>query len=696
MSLPRFGFIGAGNMGGALMQGVLAAGWSPDRLAYLELPGRQHELLDAAGVERMGSLAALIDGCEILVLAVKPQLSGPVLQAIDAEGGARRLLLSIAAGLDCQFLSEQAGGARVIRAMPNTPVAVGEGLTGLYAPDHVTADERSAVTAFFGAVGQVVQLVSEDQMDGLTAMSGSGPAYVFRLVEALDEAVASQGFTGADGRLLVRQTLRGALALLEDSEEAPGTLRQKVTSPAGTTEAGLLRLEQADPDALFKGVLKAAADRSRALREPEPAPGALAQQQAIEAHVNDLLMRARPAAQAAARLSSKDKAQAIEAAAQALEADRDVILAANRRDIEIGEASGLSAALMDRLSLEGGRLDGVIADLRAVGQLPDPAGAVLEERSLRQGLKLQKVAVPIGTLAVIYESRPNVTVDAAGLAIRSGNAVILRGGKEAMHSSAALVTAIRRGLETAGFQADMVQLVREQSRALVPLLLEREGELDLVVPRGGHGLIRAVVETSRVPVIKHDKGVCTLYVHHDANLDMALDIALNGKVQRPGVCNAIENLLVHEDLAADFLPRLSQAMTKAGVELRTEAQTQALMPGARLAGADEWQTEYLDLILAVKVVGDLEQAIDFIDTHGSQHSDAIVTEDPRAAEQFLRQVDSAAVYHNASTRFTDGAMFGLGAEVGISTNRLHARGPMGLAELCTYKYRIHGTGQIRE
>lgn len=697
MATGRVGFIGVGNMGGAIASGLLSAGWKAERLAYTELPGRHSEALDAAGVQRFAAVADLVAACEIIVLAVKPQVSAPVLSELSGCWQPDRLLLSIIAGLETTLLEASLGaGAAVIRAMPNTPVSVALGTTGIVSGAHATEAQGLAAAEIFQALGRVVVLSEEAQMDGLTAISGSGPAYLFRLVEAFEAAARAQGFPAEESRTLVAQTLRGALELLEVSGEEPGELRRRVTSPQGTTEAGLLALEAADPDRLFGAVVKAAADRSRELKAPNPVPGALARRQAIEQHVDELLRQARPAAQAAAAMTSADKARAIEAAAQALDGAQDEILKANQLDLDAGKRNGLSAALMDRLSLGEGRLNGVIADLRAVGGLPDPVGQVLDERTISQGLQLQKVAVPIGTLAVIYESRPNVTADAAGLAIRSGNAVILRGGKEAQQSSRALVKAIRAGLAQAGFQQDIVQLVEEQDRALVPLLLAREGELDLVVPRGGPGLIRAVVEQSRVPVVKHDKGVCSIYLHHDADLDMGLDIALNAKVQRPGVCNAMENLLVHRDLAPVFLPRLARAMTEAGVELRTEAESLSLLPGAKLAEEGEWQREYLDLILAVKVVEDLEEAIGFIAEHGSQHSDAIITDDGAAAEAFLARVDSAAVYHNASTRFTDGAMFGLGAEVGISTNRLHARGPMGLSELCTYKYVVRGQGQVRE
>jgi glutamate-5-semialdehyde dehydrogenase len=417
---------------------------------------------------------------------------------------------------------------------------------------------------------------------------------------------------------------------------------------------------------------------------------------ALADHVADLCARARPAARVAATLSESRRREALLAAADAIAADAVAIQAANARDLEQAKTDGLSPALVDRLRLDGRRLDAVIADLRAVASLPDPVGRVLDRFTIAEGVRAEKVAVPIGVVAIIFESRPNVTVDAASLCLRSGNACILRGGKEAVHSNRALAAAFRRGLERVGVAADVVQLVQEQDRRLIELLLSRDDAIDLVVPRGGEALISAVVACSKVPVIKHDKGVCSLYVHRDADLAMALALTVNAKCQKPGVCNAIENLLVDRAVAREFLPRLAAEMAARGVELRGDTEAVALMPGAKPASDTDWSTEYLALILAVKVVDDLDEAIAFTNGFGSHHSDTIVTRDGRAAERYLAEVDSACVYHNASTRFTDGGQFGFGAEVGISTNRVHARGPMGLAELCTYKYVLRGEGQVRK
>ena len=416
----------------------------------------------------------------------------------------------------------------------------------------------------------------------------------------------------------------------------------------------------------------------------------------LVSHVDDLCRRARPAAAAVAVLPDAVRRAALCAAADALLAQGDAIRTANARDLEQARADGLSAAMIERLRLDGTRLDSVVADLRSVAALPDPVGAILAEFTIAEGVRTQKVAVPIGVVVCIFESRPNVTVDVAGLCLRAGNACVLRGGKEAVHSNRALAQAFRAGLAAAGVPVDAVQLVQDQDRALIPLLLAREPDLDLVIPRGGEALIQAVVACSKVPVVKHDKGVCSVFVHAAADLAMAERIVLNGKVQRPGFCNAIENLLIDRAIAAVALPRLGAALMAAGVELRGDAEALTHLPaGATLAVEADWEAEYLALILAVKVVDGLSEAIAFTQQYGSHHSDTIVTQDVVAAERYLREVDSACVYHNASTRFTDGNQFGFGAEVGISTNRVHARGPMGIAELCTYKYVCRGAGQVR-
>ncbi len=406
--------------------------------------------------------------------------------------------------------------------------------------------------------------------------------------------------------------------------------------------------------------------------------------------------QARAAAHALARMSSDEKNAVLHAMADEIVARRAELQAENEKDLVAGKKAGLSAAMLDRLALTDSRIDGMAQGLRDVAALPDPVGEDLKSWVRPNGLHIQKIRVPIGVIGIIYESRPNVTADAAGLCFKTSNAVILRGGKEALHSNQAIAVALQAGGEKAGMPANAVQLVPTTDREAVRYLVQMTGYLDLVIPRGGESLIHAVAEMSHVPVIKHYKGVCHTYVDESADLAQALEISVNAKCQRPGVCNAMETLVVHQGVAAQFLPDLAARMVAEGVELRGDEGARAVVPEMKEATESDWGEEYLDLILAVRVVPGLNAAVDHINQYGSQHSDAIVAESKEAQAAFTRQVDSATVYVNASTRFTDGGEFGMGAEIGISTDKLHARGPMGLEELTTYKYVILGEGQIRE
>jgi len=416
----------------------------------------------------------------------------------------------------------------------------------------------------------------------------------------------------------------------------------------------------------------------------------------IEKTVVDLCRAARRAARSVAVAETAVKNQALEAAARRLRERADDVLAANRRDLSAGAEAGLSAALLDRLTLDEARLRAVAAGLEQIAALPDPVGDTIARWRRPNGLEITQVRIPLGVVGVIYEARPNVTADAAGLCLKAGNTVVLKGGKEAFHSNTAIARCLSDGIAAAGLPAASVQLVPTTERAAVAVLLRQSESIDVIIPRGGPSLIEAITRESTIPVVQHYAGICHVYVDTDADLDMARRIAVNAKVQRPGVCNAMETLLVHQDVAPAFLPVVARELRAAGVELRGCPRTQALVAEASAASEEDWRTEYLDLILSIKVVDSLDAAIDFINTYGTGHSDAIVTDGYASARRFLAAVDSAAVYVNASTRFTDGFEFGFGAEVGISTNRLHARGPMGLRELTTYKYAILGAGQIRE
>ena len=390
------------------------------------------------------------------------------------------------------------------------------------------------------------------------------------------------------------------------------------------------------------------------------------------------------------------KNAALEAIASALEARREEILAANQEDMTAAKAAGMRPSLQDRLALDGSRIAGIVDGVRQVAALPDPIGEITKMSTRPNGLVIGKRRVPLGVIGIIYEARPNVTVDAAALCLKSGNAVILRGGKEAFHSNQAFVSIMRDALESAGLPRDCVALVTDTTRQSAAELMNLTEYLDVLIPRGGAGLIKNVVENAKVPVIQTGVGVCHVYVHGEADLDMAARIIHNAKTSRPSVCNAAECLLVDRAVARDFLPMAWQLLQTKNVELRGCPETRAILGDFVVPASEEdWDTEFGDYILAVKVVGGFDEAVEFIHAHGTGHSEAIVTNNYFAAQQFLDQVDAAAVYVNASTRFTDGNEFGLGAEIGISTQKMHARGPMGLEELTSCKYVIYGEGQVR-
>ncbi len=417
--------------------------------------------------------------------------------------------------------------------------------------------------------------------------------------------------------------------------------------------------------------------------------------QDVGAYCLELGRRAREASRSLATAIGARKNGWLLRSAEALQQRADEILQANALDLATVTERGLTTSQVDRLRLTPERIAAAAAGLREVAALPDPIGRVLDSSVRPNGLQVHKVGVPLGVVFFIYESRPNVTVDAAALAVKSGNAIILRGGSEAWHSNTALHGILRAGLAEAGLPEDAVQLVATTDREAVGRLLRLAEFIDLVIPRGGEGLIRRVAAEAAMPVLKHYQGNCHVYVDRAADLGMAERILLNAKCQRPGVCNAAESLLVHHDVAADFLTRLAPRLRQRGVEVRGCAETRRWMPEARPATEDDYATEFLDLILSVKVVADLEEAIDHINRYGSKHTDAIITSDLTAARRFTAAVDTSAVLVNASTRFNDGYELGLGAEIGISTDKFHARGPCGLVELTSYKYVIYGDGQVR-
>lgn len=406
--------------------------------------------------------------------------------------------------------------------------------------------------------------------------------------------------------------------------------------------------------------------------------------------------RAKNAALSLGVLGTAEKNRALFAMADALTVNAKSILKANEEDLSAARENGMAKHMLDRLALSKARIEGMAAGLRQVAALDDPIGETVEMKRRPNGLVIGKTRVPLGVIAIIYEARPNVTVDAAALTLKSGNAVILRGGREALRSNTALVEILRAAVESVGITPDAVQLVGDPSRETARELMRLNGYVDVLIPRGGAGLIRSVVENATVPVIETGTGNCHVYVDDGADLAMGVDIIYNAKTSRPSVCNAVETLLVAESVAAEFLPLAKKRLDEKEVELRGCERTAAILPGIKLALEEDYYTEYNDYILAVKVVSGLDEAIEHINRYGSGHSEAIVTRDYVRAQAFLRRVDAAAVYVNASTRFTDGFEFGLGAEIGISTQKMHARGPMGLRELTSVKYVVYGEGQIRE
>ena len=416
---------------------------------------------------------------------------------------------------------------------------------------------------------------------------------------------------------------------------------------------------------------------------------------AIKQQITEMAVQARRAAREMAALSTDVKNRLLLAMADGLLAKADFIKQENQKDLEAGRAKGLSAAMLDRLELSDKVIDAMVGGLHEVAVLPDPVGEVAEMAKRPNGIMVGKMRIPLGVIGIIYESRPNVTVDAAALCIKAGNGVFLRGGSEAIHSNLALAKVLQEVMAAADIDPAAVQVVPVTDREAINVMLTLEEYVDLIIPRGGEGLIRFVSENSRIPVLKHYKGVCHLFVDDSAEQQMAVDLIMNSKTQRPGVCNALETLLVHRNIADSFLPVVAKALTEVGVELRGCEETCRILSGTKPARNDDWGKEFLDLILAVRVVDDLDGAMDHIVEYGSQHTEVIVTESYRNSQRFLKEVDASAVMINASTRFNDGGQFGLGAEIGISTTKLHAYGPMGLKELTALKYIVYGEGQVR-
>ncbi len=407
-----------------------------------------------------------------------------------------------------------------------------------------------------------------------------------------------------------------------------------------------------------------------------------------------LCRKASQASRALANASGPQRNELLEEIALGLEKSKDQLVAANQLDLVAAQENGLSVAMIDRLALNEARISKMIQGARDVALLPDPVGEVTREWELYNGIQMKKIRVPIGVIGIIYESRPNVTVDAGVLCLKTGNVPVLRGGKEAFESNRALISVMQAAAVKVGLPAEVVSFIPTTDRDAIPAMCRMDEYIDLMIPRGGHGLIKTVVEHARMPVIKHFHGVCHVYVHEDADIEMARDIVINSKCQRPGVCNALETLLVNAAIAPRFIPEILQTLRERGVEVRADTRT-SVIAGESFPEPDGWDVEYLDLILAIRIVDHMSEAINHIEDHGSHHTETIVTSSEVIADEFLSRIDSAAVFWNAATRFSDGGQFGFGAEIGISTDKIHARGPMGLEELTIYKYVGRGNGQTR-
>jgi glutamate-5-semialdehyde dehydrogenase len=414
----------------------------------------------------------------------------------------------------------------------------------------------------------------------------------------------------------------------------------------------------------------------------------------LQSEIENICRGARRASNVLLSTSTEERNHLLETIATCLEARKESIQEANRLDCEAGEKNGLTPALLDRLDLNDRRFTNMVQGLRDVIALADPVGEVIRTWTMYNGIEMQKVRTPIGVIGIIYESRPNVTIDAGGLCLKTGNVPVLRGGKEAFRTNQILIEAMQEAARECGLPPEVASFITTTEREAIPIMCQQDRFVDLMIPRGGHGLIKTVVENARMPVIKHYHGVCHVYVHEKADLDMAREIVVNAKCQRPGVCNALETLLVDASIAGDFLPKVAAELRDKGVQLLGDEQASAAL-GESLEAPENWEVEYLDLILAIRVVPGIDEVLDHLNLYGSHHTETIVTEDREVAETFLRKVDSSTVFWNASTRFADGGQFGFGAEIGISTDKIHARGPMALEELTIYKYVGRGQGQVR-
>ncbi len=664
----NIGIIGVGKMGEAIARALAKS----HDLISLYIYDRDASKSNCIGKElgvNHGNMNNLIQQSNIIIIAVKPQ----DFESLPAMKN--KIIVSIMAGVPIEKLRTKLQSDKVIRVMPNLCCTVQESCSAFACSAGVSKEENAFVRKLLQSFGLAVE-VKEELMDAVTGLSGSGPAYVAYLIEQLAEAGKKQGLENAYEMAL--QTVAGTARLLKEKNCSPEELIAMVSSKGGTTERGMGVLKDSNIASILSETVRKAAERSKELGGRK-----------AESYVDTILAKALEGKNDLAALTAEQANKLLANICDKIKSQKQNIIAENRKDLDLAKDKG--EAFLQRLEFNEKMFGEIMSGIQGIRAIEDPYRNPIEEKTLPNGLKLKKVRVPLGVVLAIYESRPNVTIDLAAIGIKSRNVLILKGGSESLNTNRVLHLLIKQACEEEKINPDIVQLV--EGRDIADDLLCHHDKIDLVIPRGGYDLIKKVSQVSKIPVIKHDAGVCSIYIDKDADTAMALNIIENAKCQKPSACNAVENLLIHEKIAKKFLPLLQKRLDS--VELRGCEKTQQIIT-CKPAAEEDWKTEYGAKIVAIKIVGSTEEAIAFIEKYGSHHSDAIITADKAEAEKFLTSVDSACVYWNASTRFTDGGQFGMGCETGISTQKLHARGPMGINEMTSYKWVVVGEGQVRK
>jgi|GEM_PF-833 len=702
--------IGAGTMGSAFYKGLSSQG----KAGKIWLCDQNEDKLQVAPANRrIDNPASAGKTVECILLAVKPQ-SFAELMATVGNAWSGTLVISIMAGITMKTIADATGASAIVRAMPNLGARVGHSITGWYPSSAVTPAQLKHTEELFSAIGMSVRLKEEAQIDGFTAVAGSGPAYVFLLAELLENAARDLGIDEATGAQIARELLGAGSLLLNEKERSAAQWREAVTSKGGTTEAALRVMKEKGLSQIFSDAIAAATDRSRSLshddKSHQPSPrggGATAGEIGCSSAFGsalfvspwvptEQLQATKQASRMLAGLPEQEVNAFLLRLADALEQDAEKILQANQRDLA---RMNPEDPKFDRLLLNQERIQAIAKDVRTVAGLPSPVGKILEEHTRPNGLKITKISVPIGVIGIVYEARPNVTVDSFSLCFKSRNASTLKGGSDASFSNEALAACIHRVLRDASLPEEILLLL-PPDRSAVTEMLHARGLVDVVIPRGSQKLIDFVREEATIPVIETGAGIVHIYVDQSADVAMAASVIFNAKTRRPGVCNTVDTVIIHADRLSDLL-QIMQPLQASRVRIFADKPAFDHLSGSydssllEPAKEEHFGTEFLSLKLSVATVRNMDEALAHIRCHSSGHSESIIAKDQEAIERFLREVDAAAVYANASTAFTDGGEFGLGAEIGISTQKLHARGPMGLEALTSYKWIVRGNGQIR-